>query len=159
MSAAASAGPDHVARQMLAAESLRGSRRVERRRRRWVALRPTAPTVHREQTARVSVAVSAPAAARVSRRCDRGARRSRVASGARAGSRDARRTAENRSGLLCWSRLGRGWLRLEPLSVRLALDHEVVRVGRESIDRRLGANRICERSEPFVRTAIGRDDD
>ena len=48
--------------------------------------------------------------------------------------------------------------RLESAAVRLAVDDQVVRVARETIDGALGANRVGEGHEPLVRPAIRRDD-
>ena len=49
--------------------------------------------------------------------------------------------------------------RLEPRSIRFALDDQVVGVAGEAIDGALRAHGIGKRGEPFVRAAIRGDDD
>jgi hypothetical protein len=44
--------------------------------------------------------------------------------------------------------------RFDALPIRLAVDHQVVGVAGEAINRTLRAERIGERDQPFVRTAI-----
>jgi hypothetical protein len=50
--------------------------------------------------------------------------------------------------------LSRGEFGFEPPAIGLAIDHEVVGVGREAVDGALSADRIREGGEPLVRAAV-----